>query len=228
MSKFKKIILLSIFLIIFISFFVFNLDEYFSLDYIKKNNEIISEYINSNYYYSIILFYLIFLISISFFLPVIAITTIILSFLYGPFINIPLSILTITLGGTLNFYLLRQINFNKIFLKAKKILKKINFKINENQFQYSLLLRFIPIPYIIQNAILVLLKIKPKIFVISTMFGVSPYVIIYSIAGYKLKDLIYKKENITIEDLINYENFLILIFLILFVYISILIKKRFN
>ncbi len=51
MSKFKKIILLSIFLIIFISFFVFNLDEYFSLDYIKKNNEIISEYINSNYYY---------------------------------------------------------------------------------------------------------------------------------------------------------------------------------
>ena len=60
------------------------------------------------------------------------------------------------------------------------------------------------------------------------MFGVSPYVIIYSIAGYKLKDLIYKKENITIEDLINYENFLILIFLILFVYISILIKKRFN
>ena len=84
MPKLKKIILISVLIIVFISFFIFNLDEYFSLDYIKKNNEIISEYINSNFFYSIILSYLIFLISISFFLPIIAITAIILSFLYAP------------------------------------------------------------------------------------------------------------------------------------------------
>tara|TARA_B100000029_G_scaffold252290_1_gene249225 strand:- start:221 stop:907 length:687 start_codon:yes stop_codon:yes gene_type:complete len=228
MSKLKKIILVSSFIIVFISFFVFNLNDFFSIDYIKKNNEIISEYINSNFFYSIIFSYLIFLISIFFFLPIIAITTVLLSFIYGPYINIPLSILIITLGGTLNFYLLKQISFNKIFIKAKKISKNLNFKIKENEFQYSLLLRFIPMPYIVQNAILVLFNIKTKIFIISTLFGVSPYVIIYSIAGYKLKDLIHKSENITIDDLVNYENFFILIFLILFIYISMIIKKKFN
>ena len=53
-------------------------------------------------------------------------------------------------------------------------------KIKKKEIQYFILLRFIPMPFIIQNAILVLLNISRIKFIISTIFGITPYIIIFS------------------------------------------------
>ena len=83
-------------------------------------------------------------------------------------------------------------------------------------------------PFIIQNAILVLLNISRIKFIISTIFGITPYIIIFSFAGLKLKELIYINNQIKMTDILNYENFFILGFLIFFILLSINLKKKIN
>ena len=97
-----------------------------------------------------------------------------------------------------------------------------------NEIQYFATLRFIPIPFIIQNAVLTLLNISQLKFIISTILGITPWMIIYSLAGFKLKELINLNENITIEDILNYENFFILGLFFLLIFLSTYLKKKIN
>jgi len=159
-------------------------------------------------------------------LPVSAVMIIFASFLFSPYVSIPISILIITIGGGLNFLLLKKIFISRIFEKANFFIKKINMKFKDNEFQYLLLLRLIPIPYIIQNSIAVILKVNLRIFIITTIIGIIPFVVLYSLAGFKLKEIITKEGSIELNDLINYENFIIIGLLIIFIIISIILKKK--
>ena len=85
-------------------------------------------------------------------LPVSAIMIVFSSFLFSPYISIPISLLIITTGGVLNFLLFKKIVISRIFKKASFFLKKINMRFKDNEIQYLLLLRLIPVPYIIQNS----------------------------------------------------------------------------
>jgi len=137
-----------------------------------------------------------------------------------------LSIVVITLGGISNVFLLKKLTFAKIFKKAKYYAKIIRTKIKENEIQYLIMLRFIPMPFIIQNAILTLLNTSRVKFVISTSLGILPWMIIYSLAGYKLRELINFNKEIEVDDIINYENFSIVLLLFLLIFLSIYFKKK--
>ena len=99
-------------------------------------------------------------------------------------------------------------------------------RFKDNEIQYLLLLRLIPMPYIIQNSIIVILKVNLRMFIFTTIFGITPFVLLYSLAGFKLKEIINKEGLININDLINYENFIIIGLLIIFIIISIILKKK--
>ena len=159
-------------------------------------------------------------------LPVSAIMIVFSSFLFSPYISIPISLLIITTGGVLNFLLFKKIVISRIFKKASFFLKKINMRFKDNEIQYLLLLRLIPLPYIIQNSITVILNVALKLFIITTFIGIMPFVILYSLAGFKLKEIIVKDGPITVNDLINYENFIIIFLLFVFIFVSILLKKK--
>ena len=159
-------------------------------------------------------------------LPVSTIMIIFSSFLFSPYISIPISLLIITTGGVLNFLLLKKIVISRIFKKANFFLKKINMRFKDNEIQYLLFLRLIPLPYIIQNSIIVILKVNLRMFIITTIIGITPFVVLYSLAGFKLKEIISKEGPININNLINYENFIIIGLLIIFIIISIVLKKK--
>ena len=64
----KKIFLIFLFSIIVISFFLLDLDNFFSIDFIKRNNDFFQNFINENFLFSLIVFYLLFLVLLFFFL----------------------------------------------------------------------------------------------------------------------------------------------------------------
>ena len=225
---FSKKILLLLFLIIILSFFLLGLDEFFSIYYIKQNSEFIQSFIDKNFLYSLLIFYSIFLLLLFFFLPFSAIMLIFSGYSFNLYLTIPLSIIIITIGGLSNFLLLKKINLIVFFNKAKFWLKKISFTFKDNEFQYLLLLRLTPIPFIIQNTITVILNISEKKFFFSTMLGIVPYVVIYSLAGLQLRKIIDKSEHITVSDILNYENFAVVCLLVIFILLSIFLKKKIN
>jgi len=225
LTKFKKTLFLLILLIIF-SFYFFEIDNIFTIQFLKENNALLIKHISENFISSIISFYLIFFIFIFFFLPMTSIMVVFSSYLFGTLPTIFLSLLIVTSGGLSNVFLLKKLTFEKIFKKAERFAKRIKTKIHGNEIQYLILLRFIPMPYIIQNAILVLLNTSRTKFIISTILGVSPYMVIYSLAGFKLKELINLNNEIRMEDVLNYENFLIIGLFILLIFLSIYLKKK--
>ena len=225
---FSKKILLLLFLIIILSFFLLGLDEFFSIYYIKQNSEFIQSFIDKNFLYSLLIFYSIFLLLLFFFLPFSAIMLIFSGYSFNLYLSIPLSIIIITIGGLSNFLLLKKTNLIVFFNKAKFWLKKISFTFKDNEFQYLLLLRLMPIPFIIQNTITVILNISEKKFFFSTMLGVVPYAVIYSLAGLQLRKIIDKSEHITVSDILNYENFAVVCLLVIFILLSIFLKKKIN
>jgi len=225
---FSKKILLLLFLIIILSFFLLGLDELFSIYYIKQNSEFIQSFIDKNFLYSLLIFYSLFLLLLFFFLPFSAIMLIFSGYSFNLYLSIPLSIIIITIGGLSNFLLLKKINLIVFFNKAKFWLKKISFTFKDNEFQYLLLLRLMPIPFTIQNAITVILNISEKRFFFSTMLGIVPYAVIYSLAGLQLRKIIDKSEHITVSDILNYENFAVVCLLVIFILLSIFLKKKIN
>ena len=64
----------------------------------------------------------------------------------------------------------KKLTFEKIFKKAERFAKKIKTKIHGNEIQYLILLRFIPMPYIVQNAILVLLNTSRTKFIRNALY----------------------------------------------------------
>ena len=225
---FSKKVLLLLFLIIILSFFLLGLDEFFSIYYIKQNSEFIQSFIDKNFLYSLLIFYSLFLLLLFFFLPFSAIMLIFSGYSFNLYLSIPLSIITITIGGLSNFLLLKKVNLIVFFNKAKFWLKKISFTFKDNEFQYLLLLRLMPIPFTIQNAITVILNISEKKFFFSTMLGIVPFAVIYSLGGLQLRKIIDKSEHITVSDILNYENFAVVCLLVIFILLSIFLKKKIN
>ena len=205
---------------------MFDLDNFITIEYFKKNYLFIQSLVENYYLISIFFFFLFWLFLLSLFLPVSTIMVIFSGFLFSPYISIPISLLIITTGGVLNFLLLKKIVISRIFKKANFFLKKINMRFKDNEIQYLLLLRLIPIPYIIQNSIIVILKVNLRMFIITTFIAITPFVVLYSLAGFKLKEIISKEGPIDINDLTNYENFIIIGLLIIFIIISIVLKKK--
>ena len=209
-TLYKKHFLFILICIFLVFFYIFDLNNFLTIEYFKKNYLFFERLIQENYLISIFFFYLAWLFMLSVILPVSAVMIIFASFLFSPYVSIPISILIITIGGGLNFLLLKKIFVSRIFEKANFFIKKINMKFKDNEFQYLLLLRLIPIPYIIQNSIAVILKVNLRMFIITTVIGITPFVALYSLAGFKLKEIITKEGSIELNDLINYENFIII------------------
>ena len=225
-SLYKKNFLFILIFLFLIFFYLFDLHNFLTIEYFKKNYLIFQSLVENNYLISIFFFYLFWLFMLSVILPVSAIMIIFSSFLFSLYISIPISLLIITAGGALNFLLLKKIVISRIFNKANFFLKKMNMKFKDNEIQYLLLLRLIPMPYIIQNSIAVILNVNLRMFITTTIIGITPFVVLYSLAGFKLKELISKEGPIDINDLINYENFIIIGLLIIFIIISIILKKK--
>ena len=226
LSFYKKNFLFILIFLFLISFYIFDLNNFFTIEYFKKNYLFIQSLVKNNYLIFMFFFFLSWLFMLSIILPVSTIMIIFSSFLFSPYISIPISLLIITIGGALNFLLLKKIVISRIFKKANFFLKKINMRFKDNEIQYLLLLRLIPMPYIIQNSIIVILNVNLRMFIFTTIIGITPFVALYSLAGFKLKEIISKKGHININDLINYENFIIIGLLIIFIIISIVLKKK--
>lgn len=226
--SFKNKILILFIAFIFFIFFILDLNKLFTIEYLIENNKVLLNYVNNNFFISITLFYLIYLVCLFFFLPVSSIMIIFSTYFFDASLVIPINIIILAIGGLFNFVLLKKFNISSIFDKANKIVKKIENEVKKSEILYLLLLRSIPIPYAVGTAILVILKIPKIRFLWTTMLGVIPVVTIYSLAGLQLKELIDINNNIKIEDLINYKNFIILGLLILLIILSIYFKKKFK
>lgn len=222
----NKIILFSIFIVLIALIKYFDLDTYFTFENLKSQKEILGSYVKENYVLTIVIFILIYIISVAFIIPIATVLTLAGGFLFGSiegtlFVNIGA-----TIGAGFAFLFARYIFGAKLQEKYSAQLEKFNKELTENKYQYLFSLRFLPIfPFFLVNFLAGLTKVDFKTFIITTSLGIIPGSFVYTYAGSQLSSInaisdIFSKEILS--------AFLLLGFLTLLPIIIKKLKKKIN
>ena len=179
----------------------------------------LTDFINNNYYFSFLLY---FIISICFFtlsLPGGIIISISSGFFFGFLEGFIINILSISLGSLI-FIIFSKTILSKLFEKYyNKYSDKLTDFIKNSSYEYLVLLRLIigP-PLIFQNICISLLNISKTKILISSVIGFTPIMLLFSYFGSYASNLIELKaftfsSIFTPEILITIGLFIFLIFL---------------
>ena len=227
----KKKIFLIFFLIIISSFWViyfFNRD-FFELKTLFIYLETIQNYISNNFLFSFLIFTFSYCFLIVCNFPIASLLSLIGGFLYGTWIGGIGIIIGGTLGSFIVFLLAKSFFHDYI---TKKLLHKypfINQYFQKNELELMFLIRLIPgIPFFAQNLILAGLGAERSKFFFTTLFGLSPWAIIFASIGQGLEEIFIENKSLSFA-LIAKPEYLTPISLIVVLVICILIfKKKFK
>ena len=186
-KKFLKILISLIFIISFLSVFLFDLSQFLSLENIKKSQINLQNLINENFYFYYVVFFIIYIIITAFALPFAAIKTILAGVMFGLIPGVLLTSFASSIGSTLCFLMSRFVLRNYVENKYQKYVEKVNFGISKDgvftYFFYGLSPIF---PFFIVNLIFGLTRMKATTFYIISQIGMLVGTVVFVNAGVQL------------------------------------------
>lgn len=201
------------------------------IEFLKNSNQLIDIYIENNYLISLLILFLILLISIILNLPGNSLKAVISGYYFGVYFGSFIAIISITLGSFIFYNLINK----KIIRSVSQ--KKTNYEIFLNKYintryiwAYLFCLRLVPIiPLPVQNLIISSLDVSRTKFLATTSLGVAPLIILYVLIGSQLSSIL-NIENLSFSVVIlpNIVLFLVLFFIaITFSFIFYLLESKF-
>jgi len=162
-------------------------DSYLTVENLRKHKEALEQFINARYALSVLVYTLVYLVSVAFSVPGATVLTLAGGFLFHLFPGIVYVNVGATLGATLAFLFSRYILGNTIQNKYVTQLERFNRELEENGHLYLLFVRFIPVfPFFLINILSGLTKIQLWTYVWTTSVGILPGSIVYTFAGSQL------------------------------------------
>ena len=227
----RKKIFLIFFLIVISSFWLiyfFNRD-FFELKTLFLNLENIQNYISNNFLFSFLIFTFSYCLLIVCNFPIASLLSLIGGFLYGTWIGG----IGIIVGGTIGsfvVFLLAKLFFHDYI--SKKLLQKYSFitkYFQKNELELMLLIRLVPgIPFFAQNLILAGLGAKRLKFFFTTLFGLSPWAIIFASIGQGLEEIFIEGQTLSFALIAKPEYLIPVSIIILLVMFILIFKKKFK
>jgi len=210
----SKILISLIFVTLVVLIKYFDLDTYFTFESLKNQKELLSTYVNDNYILTILMFILMYIVSVAFLIPIATVLTLAGGFLFGSIEGTLIVNIGATIGAAIAFLFARYIIGAKLQEKYSKQLEKFNKELTENKYQYLFSLRFLPIfPFFLVNFLAGLTKVDFKTFIITTSLGIIPGSFVYTYAGSQLSSInavsdIFSKEILSAFLLLGFLSLL--------------------
>ena len=227
----KKKIFLIFFLIVISSFWLiyfFNRD-FFDLKTLFINIENIQNYISNNFLFSFLIFTFSYCLLIVCNFPIASLLSLIGGFLYGTWIGG----IGIIIGGTVGSFIVFLVA--KLFFHdyiSKKLLQRYSFitqYFQKNDLELMLLIRLVPgIPFFAQNLVLAGLGAKRLKFFFTTLFGLSPWAIIFASIGQGLEEIFIEGQALSFALIAKPEYLIPVSIIILLVMFILIFKKKFK
>ena len=162
------------------------LETYLSYDSISENYQEIDQAVSQNYFISVVIFFIIYLMVAATCLPGLGLLSfmsgLLFDFLYGTLVCSFAS----TIGASITFLISRHFLRDTLEKRLKKRFEKINRELTENGKFYLLSIRLLPIlPFQLINPILGLSKVSLKDFYFYSQLGMLPVTAVFTYAGAK-------------------------------------------
>lgn len=166
------------------------LSEYLTFENLKSQKDFLQNYVNKNLFQSLIIYFLVYVVSVAVGLPGASILTLAGGAIFGLIFGTILVSFASTIGATLNFLLSRY--FFQDFVKKKfpKQMEEINKGIQKDGAFYLFTLRMIPLfPFFLINLLMGLTNISVWKFFFVSQIGMLLGTIVYVNAGTQLANI---------------------------------------
>ena len=183
-------------------------------------------YIDTNYNFSILIFFVFLLFYNTFSIPGNLIFVVSAGYFFGIYIGYIISILSIVFGSFI-FFTVSKLLLKKIFINIyNKYSLKIHRYISNSSIEYLIMFRMIPgPPLMLQNVCLSILKIHSFKFILTSFIGFSPIIFIAVYYGSKIKS--YESiKNISMNSIISRDFLIFIALVIFFLSLRIVFKKK--
>ena len=150
------------------------------------NKELLLSWVGQRLLVAALMFCLLYIVIVAFSAPFATILTVSGGFMFGPILGSVFSVISASLGAICLFLIIKS-NFGSYFehkIRDHKILNNMRVGIEKNMWSYLLLIRLVPIiPFWIANIAPALLDVRVLIYGITTVVGILPATIFYSLIG---------------------------------------------
>ena len=191
-----KYLLLFIFLMLAISSsFLFDYWG-FIIDLITQYHTELLDFIENKFFSSLILFTIIYVISIAISLPIGSFLTFIGGYIFGAYYGFFSVIIGATVGALILFMIIKVGILRTIgsIHQKSELINKIKFGIDKNIWSYLFFIRFFPIfPFWFVNIAPAILGVRLLPYTVTTFFGIMPGSLSIILIGSGVEDIVNKK-----------------------------------
>ncbi len=180
----SKIILIGVIALLILTYFFFNLGQYFSLDHFKSQQAAIDLYYSENPLITTTLFFAVYVAVAGLSLPGAAIMTIAAGAIFGVFSGTLIVSFASAIGATIAFLASRYLLRDTIQKRFGGRLKTINEGIKKDGAFYLFTLRLVPVfPFFVINLLMGLTPIRTPTYYVVSQAGMLAGTIVYVNAG---------------------------------------------
>lgn len=196
------------------------LHEKISLHALQENKGMMLSMVAERPIITALSFMAVYIVFVALSLPAATLLTLMGGFLFGVWLGTLYVVTAATIGATIIFFIAKTSLGATLREKAGGMYKRIEGNMKDNAAGYLLFMRLIPVfPFFLVNIVPALFNVKPKIFILTTFFGIIPGSFVFVNLGQQLADI----ENL--NDLVSMQTLLAFSLLGLFALIPTLYKQ---
>ena len=183
----KKLIIVGVIAILIAAFFLFDLQQYFSLEFIKEKQEDFNGFYQNNTLLTLFLFFAIYVVMAALSLPGAAIMTVLAGALFGLLTGLIIVSFASTLGATLAFLVARYLFRDTLQERYADKLRVINEGVEKEGPLYLFAMRLVPLfPFFLVNLLMGFTHIKTITFAWVSQIGMLAGTAVFVYAGTQL------------------------------------------
>ncbi len=185
-----KIIILSVVIVLLVSFFAFDLGQYLTLDYLKSQQQAFNDYYQHNRFSTLLSYFVIYILVTALSLPGAAVMTLAGGALFGLWTALVVVSFASSIGATLAFLVSRFLLRDWVQGKFGDKLQAINEGIEKEGAFYLFSLRLVPLfPFFAINLLMGLTPIKTSLYYLVSQVGMVAGTFVFVNAGTQIGQL---------------------------------------
>ncbi len=196
---------LIIILILMVIAFATGLHERISLQTLQDNKDNLLQIVAEHPIMTALGFMSIYIIFVALSLPAATLLTLTGGFLFGATLGTLYVVSAATIGATIIFMIAKTSLGQVLRERAGGLYKRVEGNMNNNATGYLLFMRLVPIfPFFLVNILPALFNVKPRIFILTTFFGIIPGSFVFVNLGKQLGTITNLKDLVSMQTLLAF------------------------
>ena len=185
--------------------FASGLHEKISLQVLQDNKEAMLDAVAARPVVTALGFIAVYIVFVALSLPAATLLTLTGGFLFGTWLGTFYVVTAATIGATIIFFIAKTSLGETLRKKAGGLYQRVEGNMKENAAGYLMFMRLVPIfPFFLVNIVPALFNVKPRVFILTTFFGIMPGSFVFVNLGKQLATITDLSDLVSTQTLLAF------------------------